>query len=189
MPSWGWRPRPLLSAHSLSFPACSIPTCRCHRWHAVRDCHRGDGLPPAIHFPLFSESLFPISCAGAIDGTLYEIAIVVMGSYLAYLVAEVVGMSGIVALFFSGGSGPRCSEYSVCWGHSCQNIPLCEGVPFVLGRKVVGMSGILTLFFSGEAVAGHCRAGQGSCACTTPITPSRPGPSPCCANSSTILNL
>ena len=27
---------------------------------------------------------------------------VVMGSYLAYLVAEVVGMSGIVALFFSG---------------------------------------------------------------------------------------
>lgn len=38
----------------------------------------------------------------AFDATLYEIAIVVMGSYLAYLVAEVVGMSGIVALFFSG---------------------------------------------------------------------------------------
>lgn len=37
-----------------------------------------------------------------LDPTIYEIAIVVMGSYLAYLVAEVVGMSGIVALFFSG---------------------------------------------------------------------------------------
>ena len=33
--------------------------------------------------------------------TLYPVQ-VVMGSYLAYLVAEVVGMSGIVALFFSG---------------------------------------------------------------------------------------
>lgn len=38
----------------------------------------------------------------SIDPTIYEIAIIVMGSYLAYLVAEVVGMSGIVALFFTG---------------------------------------------------------------------------------------
>lgn len=37
-----------------------------------------------------------------LDPAIYEIAIVVMGSYLAYLVAEVVGMSGIVALFFAG---------------------------------------------------------------------------------------
>jgi NhaP-type Na+/H+ or K+/H+ antiporter len=40
------------------------------------------------------------------DPTLYEIAIVLMGSYLAYLVAEVVGLSGIVALFFTG----ACAE-------------------------------------------------------------------------------
>ena len=38
-----------------------------------------------------------------VDGTLYEIALVVMASYLAYLLGEVAGMSGIVALFFSGG--------------------------------------------------------------------------------------
>lgn len=44
----------------------------------------------------------PTSPPPALDPTLYEIAIVVMGSYLAYLIAEVVGMSGIVALFFSG---------------------------------------------------------------------------------------
>ena len=37
-----------------------------------------------------------------LDPAIYEIAIVVMGSYLAYLVAEVIGMSGIVALFFAG---------------------------------------------------------------------------------------
>ena len=35
-------------------------------------------------------------------GTIYEIALVVMSSYLAYLVAETVQLSGIVALFFTG---------------------------------------------------------------------------------------
>ena len=33
---------------------------------------------------------------------MYEITLVVMSSYLAYLVAEVLGFSGIVALFFTG---------------------------------------------------------------------------------------
>jgi len=36
------------------------------------------------------------------DGTMYEISIVFMGAYLAYLLAEAVSLSGIVALFFSG---------------------------------------------------------------------------------------
>ncbi len=58
------------------------------------------------------------------DPAMYELAIVVMGSYLAYLLAEVVGMSGIVALFFSGecmeGDDARVWEagrvsYKVCF--------------------------------------------------------------------------
>jgi NhaP-type Na+/H+ or K+/H+ antiporter len=49
----------------------------------------------------------------ALDPTLYEIAIVVMGSYLAYLVAEVLGFSGIVALFFTGIVHAHYSHYNV----------------------------------------------------------------------------
>ena len=37
----------------------------------------------------------PGAPAHAIDPTMYEISILIMGSYLAYLIAEVVGMSGI----------------------------------------------------------------------------------------------
>ncbi len=48
-----------------------------------------------------------------IDPTMYEISIMVMGSYLAYLVAEVVGMSGIVALFFTGICHSHYSYYNV----------------------------------------------------------------------------
>jgi len=47
------------------------------------------------------------------DGTIYEIAIVVLGSYLAYLIAEVAGMSGIVALFFAGLCHAHYSYYNV----------------------------------------------------------------------------
>ena len=49
----------------------------------------------------------------ALDPTIYEIAIVVMGSYLAYLVAEVMGFSGIVALFFTGICHAHYSYYNV----------------------------------------------------------------------------
>jgi sodium/hydrogen exchanger 8 len=49
----------------------------------------------------------------SIDPTMYEISIMVMGSYLAYLVAEVVGMSGIVALFFTGICHSHYSYYNV----------------------------------------------------------------------------
>ncbi|KAL4513618.1 hypothetical protein Ndes2526A_g04953 [Nannochloris sp. 'desiccata'] len=49
----------------------------------------------------------------SLDPTLYEIAIVVMGSYLAYLVAEVLGFSGIVALFFTGIVHAHYSYYNV----------------------------------------------------------------------------
>ncbi len=44
---------------------------------------------------------------------MYEITLVVMSSYLAYLVAEVLGFSGIVALFFTG----------ACWGRAAQRHP------------------------------------------------------------------
>ena len=50
---------------------------------------------------------------GSVDPTMYEISILVMGSYLAYLVAEVVGMSGIVALFFTGICHSHYSYYNV----------------------------------------------------------------------------
>ncbi|KAI3434634.1 hypothetical protein D9Q98_002701 [Chlorella vulgaris] len=46
------------------------------------------------------------------DAASYEIGVVVMGAYLAYLVAEVAGMSGIVALFFSGICHSHYSYYS-----------------------------------------------------------------------------
>jgi len=49
----------------------------------------------------------------SLDPTLYEIAIVVMGSYLAYLVAENLGFSGIVALFFTGIVHSHYSYYNV----------------------------------------------------------------------------
>eukprot|EP00210_Caulerpa_lentillifera_P005391 g5153.t1 len=39
---------------------------------------------------------------GHSDGVIYEISIVFMGAYLAYLLAEAISFSGIVALFFSG---------------------------------------------------------------------------------------
>jgi NhaP-type Na+/H+ or K+/H+ antiporter len=55
----------------------------------------------------------PSPAAHSLDPTLYEIAIVVMGSYLAYLVAEVLGFSGIVALFFTGIVHAHYSHYNV----------------------------------------------------------------------------
>ncbi|GMH41763.1 hypothetical protein BSKO_09673 [Bryopsis sp. KO-2023] len=42
------------------------------------------------------------SDGGHFDGTIYEISIVLMGAYMAYLVAESLELSGIVAIFFSG---------------------------------------------------------------------------------------
>ncbi|KAK9915576.1 hypothetical protein WJX75_001018 [Coccomyxa subellipsoidea] len=49
----------------------------------------------------------------AFSGTVYEIALVVMSAYMAYLVAEVLQLSGIVALFFSGVFHAHYSYYSV----------------------------------------------------------------------------
>ncbi|KAI8114397.1 hypothetical protein M9434_002522 [Picochlorum sp. BPE23] len=49
----------------------------------------------------------------SIDPTVYEMSIVIMGSYLAYLVAEVAGTSGIVALFFSGIYHSHYSYYNI----------------------------------------------------------------------------
>ncbi|KAK9818672.1 hypothetical protein WJX74_002819 [Apatococcus lobatus] len=49
----------------------------------------------------------------AFNGTVYEISLVVMSAYLAYLVAETVNMSGIVALFFTAICHAHYSFYSV----------------------------------------------------------------------------
>lgn len=89
----------------------------------------------------------PAAGRSHVDGTLYEIAIVVMGSYLAYLLAELAGMSGIVALFFSGldcystfafcgGEGGRRGAGGYrCQGPSLENDP---GVP----RGVIGITSL-----------------------------------------------
>ncbi|KAK9809257.1 hypothetical protein WJX72_012251 [[Myrmecia] bisecta] len=49
----------------------------------------------------------------AFNATIYEISLVVMSAYLAYLVAEVLQLSGIVALFFTGIAHAHYSFYSV----------------------------------------------------------------------------
>eukprot|EP00889_Picochlorum_renovo_P007145 jgi/Picre1/34175/NNA_001649.t1 len=84
----------------------------------------------------------------SIDPTIYEMSILIMGSYLAYLVAEVVGMSGIVALFFSGICHSHYSYYNI--SHEAQvsvrrlfevGAFLCELFVFAyLGLQVATMS-------------------------------------------------
>ena len=104
----------------------------------------------------------------AIDPTIYEIAILLMGSYLAYLVAEVVGMSGIVALFFTGICHSHYSYYNV--SHEAQvsvrrlfevGAFLCELFVFAyLGLQVATMTHSFDfgLFFSGIPLAVASRA-------------------------------
>lgn len=103
-----------------------------------------------------------------IDPTMYEISILIMGSYLAYLVAEVVGMSGIVALFFAGIVHSHYSYYNV--SHETQvacrrlfevGAFLCELFVFAyLGLQVATMEHAFDfgLFFSGIPFAVLSRA-------------------------------
>ena len=49
----------------------------------------------------------------AFNETIYEIALVVMSAYLAYLVSESLALSGIVTLFFTGICHAHYSYYSV----------------------------------------------------------------------------
>lgn len=73
----------------------------------------GAGVSLACAFVLKRFDRLDASGASAsLDSASYEIAVVVMGAYLAYLVAEVAGMSGIVALFFSGICHSHYSYYS-----------------------------------------------------------------------------
>lgn len=62
--------------------------------------------------PEDEDSVVPVGNR-AFDPTIYEIAIVVLGSYLSYLLAEVAGMSGIVSLFFAGIVHAHYSYYNV----------------------------------------------------------------------------
>lgn len=104
----------------------------------------------------------------SIDPTIYEIAILVMGSYLAYLVAEVVGMSGIVALFFTGICHSHYSYYNVSKEaqiavHRLFEVGafLCELFVFAyLGLQVATMNHSFDfgLFFSGIPLAVASRA-------------------------------
>eukprot|EP00887_Chlorella_sp_A99_P005897 scaffold1.g5897.t1 len=73
----------------------------------------GVGVALACAFVLKRFQLADRSRGGDLDGTLYEIALVVMGSYLAYLLGEVAGMSGIVSLFFSGICHAHYTHYNV----------------------------------------------------------------------------
>jgi len=49
----------------------------------------------------------------AFNATIYEVALVVMSAYLAYLVSETLALSGIVTLFFTGICHAHYSYYSV----------------------------------------------------------------------------
>lgn len=103
-----------------------------------------------------------------LDPTLYEISIVVMGSYLAYLIAEVVGMSGIVALFFSGICHAHYSHYNVSSDARVALRRLFEVLAFLcevfvfayLGLQVLSKSHAFDfgLFFSGIPLAIASRA-------------------------------
>eukprot|EP00891_Asterochloris_glomerata_P000623 jgi/Astpho2/623/Aster-04465 len=77
----------------------------------------GVGVALACAFILKRFQLSPSSNSSdgtlAFNGTIYEIALVVMSSYLAYLVAETVQLSGIVALFFTGICHAHYSFYSI----------------------------------------------------------------------------
>ncbi|KAL4430540.1 hypothetical protein ABPG77_005780 [Micractinium sp. CCAP 211/92] len=98
----------------------------------------------------------------------YEIAVVVMGSYLAYLVAEVAGMSGIVALFFSGIIHSHYTYYSASPGSQVSLRHFTEFAAFVcemfvfayLGLQVATMQHAFDfgLFFTGIPLAVASRA-------------------------------
>ena len=49
----------------------------------------------------------------AFNETIYEIALVVMSAYLAYLLSETLALSGIVTLFFTGICHAHYTYYSV----------------------------------------------------------------------------
>ncbi|PRW57911.1 sodium hydrogen exchanger variant 1 [Chlorella sorokiniana] len=103
-----------------------------------------------------------------VEGTSYEIAIVVLGSYLAYLVAEVAGMSGIMALFFSGICHSHYTYYSASVSAQVTLRQFFEFLSFLsemfvfayLGLQVATMQHAFDfgLFFSGIPLAVLSRA-------------------------------
>lgn len=60
------------------------------------------GIIVALGCAFVLKRFTPDRHEGHSDGVIYEISIVFMGAYLAYLLAEAISFSGIVALFFSG---------------------------------------------------------------------------------------
>mmetsp|Transcript_16912 Transcript_16912/g.47201 ORF Transcript_16912/g.47201 Transcript_16912/m.47201 type:complete len:530 (+) Transcript_16912:41-1630(+) len=68
-------------------------------------------LPAA--FVLKRFQLSGMSGGPSFDGTLYEIAILFMDAYMAYLASEAAGMSGIASLFMAGICHAHYSYYSV----------------------------------------------------------------------------
>lgn len=81
--------------------ACAFLLKRFEAYYNSRP-HHGGGLSSWMRQGPSAQASAAPPPPHSLDPTLYEIAIVLMGSYLAYLVAEVAGFSGIVALFFTG---------------------------------------------------------------------------------------
>ncbi|KAL6782170.1 hypothetical protein ACKKBF_B39330 [Auxenochlorella protothecoides x Auxenochlorella symbiontica] len=110
----------------------------------------------------------PAAGRSHVDGTLYEIAIVVMGSYLAYLLAELAGMSGIVALFFSGVCHAHYSYYNIGQDAQITLRKLSEFLAFACEMFVMAYLGLqvatmhhkfdLGLFVTGVPLAVFSRA-------------------------------
>ncbi len=88
--------------------ACAALLKRFQRWHEPAAAAPPPSSPP--HQPPPQQHHHP---RPAFDPALYEISVVLVGSYLAYLLAEVAGMSGIVALFFTGAAHQHYSQHSV----------------------------------------------------------------------------
>ncbi|PSC74995.1 sodium hydrogen exchanger 3 [Micractinium conductrix] len=126
----------------------------------------GVGVALACAFVL--KRLSGSDTTGIQNAASYEIAVVIMGSYLAYLVAEVAGMSGIVALFFSGICHSHYTYYSASPGSQVSLRHLTEFGAFVcemfvfayLGLQVATMQHAFDfgLFFSGIPLAVASRA-------------------------------
>jgi hypothetical protein len=83
------------------------------------------------------------AAAGRDSSTSFEIAVVVMGSYFSYLLAETAGMSGIVALFFSGICHSHYSYYSVNTAAQVTGVLLPAQLPAQLRcrRRQAGTAG------------------------------------------------
>ena len=95
-----------------------VPQLQCNTVLHQKQCAvAGLGVASACAFILKRFQLAPGADSRqggpAFNATIYEVALVVMSAYLAYLVSETLALSGIVTLFFTGICHAHYSYYSV----------------------------------------------------------------------------